>query len=65
MQRFTDSKGFSVTSIKYFCKRNCLSLRLPEEYLEEIVSEAIRSYNCIRSYQKLVLLDLSISYLYM
>ena len=40
-QRFPGSKGFPVTSIKIFCKKNCISPRESKKYLREIVSKAI------------------------
>ena len=40
-QRFPGSKGFCITSIKRFCKRNRISLRVSKEYLREIVSKAV------------------------
>ena len=40
-QRFPSLKGFSVISIKRFCNKNCISLRVSKEYLGEIVSKAV------------------------
>ena len=40
-QRFPSSKGFSVTSIKRFWKKNRISSRVSKEYLGEIVSKAV------------------------
>ena len=39
MQKLPVLKGFRVTSIKHFCKKNCILPRLSKEYLEEIISK--------------------------
>ena len=47
-KRFPSSKGFSVTSIKRFCKKNCISSRVSKEYLGEIVSKAVDEVTLLR-----------------
>ena len=47
-QRFQGSKGFSVTSLKRFCKKNRISLRVSKEYLGEIVSKAVDEVTLLR-----------------
>ena len=47
-QRFPGSKGFSVTSIKRFCKKNRISPRVSKEYLGEIVSKAVDEVTLLR-----------------
>ena len=47
-QRFSGSKGFSVTSIKPFCKKNHISPRVSKEYLGEVVSKAVDEATLLR-----------------
>ena len=47
-QRFPSSKGFSVTSIKRFWKKNRISSRVSKEYLGEIVSKAVDEVTLLR-----------------
>ena len=41
-------KGFSVTSVKRFCKENRISPRVSKEYLREIVSKAVDQVTLFR-----------------
>ena len=41
MNRYPDAKGFSVRSIKRFCEKEGISPRISQEYLEEIVLQAV------------------------
>ena len=56
MQRFPDTKRFSVTSIKHFCNKICIKSHFSKEYIEEIASKATDEVTLFR------LLILSISY---
>ena len=47
-KRFPSSKGFFVTSIKRFCKKNRISSRVSKEYLGEIVSKAVDEVTLLR-----------------
>lgn len=39
--RFPEERGFSVTSIKRFCKSNGLSPRMSNAFVNDIVSKAV------------------------
>ena len=47
-QRFPSLEGFSVASIKRFCKKNRTSSLVPKEYLGEIVSKAVDEVTLLR-----------------